>query len=67
MCEPTVTHEVVCLNGGVDVFFVNANGHTHEHVLWTLCNAAVYAQQVAALKGFETKEVIPKVAVVNDG
>ena len=26
------------LNGGVNVFTVDANGYPHKHVLWALCH-----------------------------
>ena len=53
MREQLLRHHVVGLDGGVDVFAVDADRHPHQHVLRTLDNLAVDLQQVAALQGFE--------------
>lgn len=49
--QPVSPEQVVRLDCLVNVLHVDANGHTHEHVLGALNNFAVQAQQVGALQG----------------
>ena len=42
-------HEVICLNSFFDVVAVNADGYSHEHVLWSLSDFAIDSQQVRSL------------------
>ena len=65
--EPPLAHQVVGLDGGVNVLLVDAHGHAHQHVLGPLHHLAVEAQQVAALQGLEAEVVVVVVAVVDDG
>ena len=67
MGEVSLRHEGVGLNDLVNVGSVNANSHTHDHVLWSLDDLAVDAKKVRSLKGLEAKVVVGKVAVVDDG
>jgi hypothetical protein len=46
MREAFIGHVVVCLDGGLDVFPMNTNSHTHDHVLWTLSDLAAYSEEV---------------------
>lgn len=39
--EETLAHEVVRLDGALDIVTVDPNGDAHEHVLRTLCDTAV--------------------------
>mmetsp|Transcript_19727 Transcript_19727/g.38612 ORF Transcript_19727/g.38612 Transcript_19727/m.38612 type:complete len:405 (-) Transcript_19727:253-1467(-) len=65
--EELLRHELVCLNGTVDVILVDANGHTHEHVLRALSDLTVKAQKVGPFEGLEAEKVVLEVAVVVDG
>jgi hypothetical protein len=47
--EEAFGHEVVGLNGPVDVLAMNADSNTHEQVLWPFRNTAVNLQEVRTL------------------
>lgn len=55
--EVSLRHEVVCLDDAVDISSVYADSHTHDHMLWALCDASIDAKEVRAFKGFETKAI----------
>ena len=55
MSEKFFTHHVVCFDGGIDIFAVNADGHAHEHVLRTFNDFSVDLEQVASLEGLEAE------------
>jgi len=46
---------------------VNADGDTHEHVLWTFGDLAVQFEKVGLFQCLEAKVVQLKVSIVNDG
>ena len=54
--EVALRHQVVGLERSVDVLAVDANGHTHEHVLRTLGDLASDLEQVGALQRDEREE-----------
>ena len=62
-----LAHEVVRLDGGVDVLAVDAHGDAHDHVLGALGDLAVDLEKVRLLEGLEAEVVELKVAVVDDG
>jgi len=64
--EPAFAESVVRFNDRFEVVFVNANGHTHQHVLRTLDDFAIDFEQVAPLEGFESEVIVVEVPVVND-
>ena len=45
---------------------MDADGHTHQHVLRTFHHLAVQAKEVAALEGLETEEVVVEITIVDD-
>ena len=49
MGEVTLGHEVVRLQNAFDVGPMDADGDTHEEMLWPLCHAIVELQQVRPL------------------
>lgn len=49
--KPTVRQQVVGFNGSVNVILVDANRHTHQHLLGTLDDFAFYTQEVRSLQG----------------
>jgi hypothetical protein len=65
--EVSLRHEVVSLEDLVNVGTVNTDGDTHDHVLWSLDNLAVNAEQVRPLERLETKVVVSEISVVDDG
>jgi hypothetical protein len=46
-------HQVVGLDGGVNVLSMDADGYTHQHVLRTFDNFPFDFQQVTSFEGFE--------------
>lgn len=46
MCEVTQRHEVVGLDGPLDIGAVDADSNTHQHMLGTLPNASVELEKV---------------------
>ena len=67
MSEQFFRHHVIRLYGSIDVIAMDADGDPHQHVLRTLNNLAINFQQVASLKGFETKILVVKIALINNG
>lgn len=64
MSEPSVTHEVVGLDGGIDVGLVNTNGHSHEHVLWSLNDLTLDLEEVGSFESLETEVVVVVISLV---
>ena len=67
VCKVALGHEVVGLEYSIDIVTVNANGNTHNHLLGSLCWAAIDAEEIGTLKSLETEVVVVKVAIVDDG
>lgn len=61
------THKVVGFDGRVNVFPVDSQADTHEHVLRTLDDTLINSHQVGTFKGLEAKVVVIVVTIVNDG
>jgi hypothetical protein len=55
MRKEALAHEMVRLNGALDVVAVDTDGDTHEHVLGTFGNATIDTEQVRALEGLESE------------
>jgi hypothetical protein len=66
MGEVSLRHQVVGLDDLVDVAAVDADSYTHDHMLRSLDNLAIDAEEVRPLEGLETKVVVRKVSVVDD-
>lgn len=46
MSEVTLGHEIVGLNGTVNVVLVDTDSDTHEHVLWPLRCSTIDLEEV---------------------
>ena len=66
MCEPSVGQIVVRLDRCIEIAAVDAARYAHEHVLRSLDDVAVDAQQVRALERLESKVVVLEVAVIDN-
>lgn len=64
--EVSLGHQVVRLDGAVDVVAVDADSDSHDQVLRSFGDLAVQSQEVGSLKGLETKVVVVEVTVVVD-
>ena len=64
--EVAFAHQVVGVECLLDVGVVNADGHAHQHVLWTLCDFAVELEKVRTLEGLESKVVVGVITAVVD-
>jgi hypothetical protein len=51
--EEALGHEVVCVDGTINVVAVNANSDTHEHLLWPFGDFAINTEEVRSLEGLE--------------
>ena len=60
-------HELIHLQGGIEVVLVDADGHSHEHLLRPLNNDAIALEKVRALERLEAKVVVLEVALVVHG
>ena len=49
MSVETFRHEVVCLDRALNVAPMDADGYSHDHVLRTFCNLAIYPEKVRPL------------------
>lgn len=58
VCKVTLAHQIVGLDGCVNVGAVNAYGNTHQHVLGSLSDVPIDAKKVRALQSLETKIVL---------
>ena len=59
-------HQIIGLQCRLNVFFVDAQRYAHQHLLRTLNDLAVGAQQVGAFEGLESKVVVAEVPVIDD-
>ena len=66
MREPLVTHQMIRLNGSLDVMFVDANTHSHEHVLGSLCYLSVNLEKIRSLESLVPEVIIVKVSLEID-
>lgn len=67
MNEPLLGHQVVCLDGTVDIVGVDTASDTHEHVLWSLHSLAVDLEHVGLLQSLVAKVVEAEIPIVDDG
>jgi hypothetical protein len=56
---------MVSFKSSFDIIFVDANGHTHQHVLRSFHNLSIDFEKVRPLQGFETKVIIIKVPIID--
>ena len=61
MREEFMAHQFVGLDGGVDVISVDANRHSHQHMLGSFHYFPIDSEQVAPLKCFEAEVVVVEV------
>eukprot|EP00962_Isochrysis_galbana_P021947 scaffold6503_cov115-Isochrysis_galbana.AAC.3 len=66
MGEPLLRHEVVRLDGRVQVVLMDANRDPHQHVLRSLHHLAFHPEKVGLLERLEAKEVVLEVAVIDE-
>ena len=64
MREVLLAHQLVGLDGRVDVLAVDPDRDPHDHVLGPLRDLAVAAHQVASLEGLEAEVVVLEVSVI---
>ena len=68
MSEPHLRHQVVRLEGALEIEQVDTDGAAHQHVLGAFDDLAFDLEQVRALEGLEPEEVVVEVAgVVESG
>ena len=67
MREVLSGHEIVRLQGCVDVFSMDAESYAHDHVLGTLDDLLVDLHQVCPFKSLKTEVIIVKITVIDDG
>ena len=66
MSKPTLTDKVICFDSRIDIFFVNTNCNTHEHVLRAFYHFTINLQQVRFFKSFKSEIIVAKVTIIND-
>lgn len=66
MGEPLQTDHIVSADCRLDIGLMNANGDTHDHLLWSLTNQTMDFEKVGFLKGLVTEEVVIPVSLVVD-
>ena len=66
MSEEATRHEVVRLQHTLYVLTMDADGHTHDHVLRALNDALVDAHQISTAQRLEPKVIVAIVSVVDN-
>ena len=64
--EVALTHQIISFESLWDVFVVDTNCNTHQHVLWSFCNLAIQTQKIGTLEGLESKVIVIVVTGVVD-
>jgi hypothetical protein len=59
--------QVVRLEHRVNVILMDPNRNTHQHVLRAFRNPPINLQEIRPLQRLESKVVVAKVAIINDG
>lgn len=67
MSKPSLRNHLVSLDRRVYVRLVDSKSHSHDHVLRSLNDLAIYFQEVALLESLVTEEVVVKVSCGDDG
>jgi hypothetical protein len=62
-----LAQQVVGVNGAGNVSFMDTNGDSHHHVLWSLNDFAVNFEKVCSLKSFVSEEIVVPVSLVHNG
>ena len=66
MRKPLLAHQIVSLEGGVEVVEMDADRTSHQQVLGPLDDLIIHTQEVGLLKRLKAKEVVIEVSrVVN--
>ena len=63
MGEPLERHQVVSLESSLQIFAMNTDRNSHEHVLWSFNDLAVNLEQVSFLDSLKSKEVVALVSL----
>ena len=66
MGEVALAHQIVGVEGFLDVGVVNTDRHPHQHVLWAFSHFTVQFEQVGALQGLESEVIVVVVSTVVD-
>ena len=53
--EEALGHEVVCVDGAINVIAVNTNSDTHKHLLRPFGDFTINTKEVGSLEGLEPK------------
>ena len=60
-------HEIVRVDGRLYIIAVDAHSDAHQHMLRTFGGKIVDFQEIGTFEGFETKEIVVEITIVNDG
>lgn len=66
MGKPHLAHKIVGLEGGLQVFLVDANRAAHQHMLGSFSGFVIDFEEVAALESLKTEEVVVVIAGIID-
>jgi len=66
MSEPSLRHQMVGLDHGINIILVDPNSNPHQHVLRPFNNSPLDFQEVRSLKSFKSKVIIFKITVIDD-
>lgn len=67
MSEMLGGHQVVCLYSFLDIFAMDADSHSHDHVLRSLGHLAIDPEQIRSLQGLEAKVLVAEITVIDHG
>lgn len=67
MCEVLLRHQVIGLDGLLDILAMDSHGNSHQQMLRTLRNLPINAEEVRPLQSLEAEEVVVEVTVVHNG
>lgn len=66
MREVPFRQVIVCLDGSINVFSMNPDGNSHQHVLRPFRYFPVYFQEIRLLECLEAKVAVGEVAFVHN-
>ena len=58
MSKVSLRHEMVGLDNPFDIFAMNTNSDTHDHLLRSLSYSTIDSEQIGSFEGFETEAKI---------
>lgn len=67
MGEMLGRHEIIGFNSLLNIFAMDSDSYSHEHVLRAFGHLPIYAEKVRTLQGLEPEIVVVEVLVVNNG